>query len=120
MYHYLLKIGNGRKLIILKMEKAFSEINKLSNHLFWDVDRTALDFRTHNKFIVGRVLEYGLLSDWIIIKNYYGKDEIGRIATSLRSLDRRALSFIATYTGLPEDRFRCYTTRQSTPQHWNF
>ncbi len=102
------------------MVKAFPEINKLSSHLFWDVDRLTLDMRKHNKFIVGRVLEYGLLSDWIIIKNHYGKEELGRIATSLRSLDRRALSFIATYTGLPEDKFRCYTTRQSIPQHWNF
>ncbi len=50
------------------MEEAFSEINKLSNHLFRDVERAALDFRRHNKFIVGRVLEYGLLSDWIIFK----------------------------------------------------
>lgn len=102
------------------MVNAFSEINNLSNHLFWDVDRSTLEMSTHKKLIVSRVLEYGLLSDWIIIKNYYGLNEIGRIATSLRSLDRRALSFIATYTGLPEDKFRCYTTRQSIPQHWNF
>ncbi len=98
----------------------FSENNNLSSHLFWDVDRMTLDMSTHKKFIIRRVLEYGLLSDWIIIKNYYGIVEIGRIATSFRSLDRRAMSFIATYSGIPVNTFRCYTTRQSIPQHWNF
>ncbi len=102
------------------MPNVLSEINNLSRHLFWDVDSALLDMNTHQKFIVGRVLEYGLLSDWIIINKYYGKSEIGRIAASLRSLDKRALSFIANYTGLAEEKFRCYTTRQSIPQHWSY
>jgi len=92
-------------------------INSLSAHLFWDVDRATVDMEAHEKFIVQRVLEYGLLSDWVIIKNYYSKTELARIASSLRSLDERALSFIATYTGMAKETFRCYTTRQSIPPH---
>jgi hypothetical protein len=102
------------------MDNTFPEIKDLSSHLFWDVDSLTLDWNTHRKFIVSRVLEYGLLSDWIIISSYYGKSELGRIAASLRNLDSRALSFIAGYTGLAQEKFRCYTTRQSIPQHWKF
>ncbi len=102
------------------MHKLFPEIKNLSSHLFWDVDSSTVHMDTHQKFIVSRVLEYGLLSDWIIVNNYYGKNELGRIAASLRSLDKRALSFISNYTGLAEEKFRCYTTRQSIPQHWSY
>lgn len=102
------------------MTKGLSEFNDLSNHLFWDVDRSLLNMQDHKKFIISRVLEYGLMRDWIVINNYYGKEEIANIASSLRSLDKKALSFIATYAGLSKEKFKCYTTRQSTPQHWNF
>lgn len=97
----------------------FQAIDSLSSHLFWDVDRQSVDMDDHEKFIVQRVMEYGLLEDWVIIKKYYGKTELGRIASSLRSLDDRALSFVATYTGVAKEKFRCYTTKQSIPRHWS-
>ena len=100
------------------MDKVYPAITNLSRHLFWDVDNATLDWSMHQKFIVSRVLEYGLLSDWIIINKYYGKSEIGRIAASLRNLDSRALALIANYTGLAKENFRCYTTRPSIPKHW--
>lgn len=96
------------------------EINNLSKHLFWDVDSLTLDAELHKKFIVKRVLEYGLLNDWIVINKYYGKDKIAQIAASLRSLDPKALSFISTYSGLAKENFRCFTTPQSTQRHWSF
>jgi hypothetical protein len=94
-------------------------LQSLSGHLFWDVERSAVDMDTHEKFIVQRVLEYGLLEDWVIIKKYYGIAELARIGSSLRSLEDRAWSFLATYSGVAKEKFRCYTTRQSIPQHWN-
>ncbi|MFN5169144.1 MAG: DUF6922 domain-containing protein [Cyclobacteriaceae bacterium] len=90
-------------------------MRSLSSHLFWDVDRGAVDLDTHSKFVVQRVLEYGLLEDWVAIKEYYGRPQLAKIAASLRTLDARALTFIATYTGLAKEKFRCYSIRQSTP-----
>lgn len=90
----------------------------LSQHLFWDIDRASLDFTVHKKFVVQRVLEYGLLSDWLTITRYYGKDEIGKIGLTLRRLDRRALAFLSAYTGIPKDEFLCYTTKPLTHPHW--
>jgi len=95
-------------------------VDKFSKHLFWDVNASLLDMHAQKKLIVKRVLEYGMLNDWIIILRYYGKAEILRVAADLRSLDNKALSFIATYGGVPKEKFRCYTTRQSMPLHWNF
>jgi hypothetical protein len=94
-------------------------IDKFSRHLFWDVDASGLSMQGQKKFIIKRVLEYGLLEDWLVIVHYYGKAGILQVATELRSLDSKALSFIATYGGVSKEKFRCYTTRQSMPLHWN-
>ena len=71
------------------------DINDLSPHLFWDVDKHLIKSVQNRQFIVQRVLEYGLLSDWIIIYHHYGLDQITSIALELRDLDGRSLAFIS-------------------------
>jgi hypothetical protein len=97
-----------------------SSANSFSSHLFWDIDRNSLDLEKNKKFIVQRVLEYGLIDDWLTLRNLYGIDEIADTATKLRTLEPRALSFISTCSNTPLEKFRCYTTRQSTPTHWYY
>ena len=96
------------------------DIATLSPHLFWDVDRSKLDIQRSKKLIVQRVLEYGLLSDWILINKYFGLQEISEVAMNLRSLDDKALSFISFVSKIPKEKFLCYTMKQSSPKHWNF
>ena len=47
-------------------------INMFSAHLFWDVRKEDVDFDEHAQYIIKRVLEYGLLEDWNLIRQYYG------------------------------------------------
>lgn len=49
-------------------------INDFSQHLFWDVDLSGFDLNTHHSFFIQRVLEYGKMKDWELIKNFYGMD----------------------------------------------
>lgn len=91
-----------------------------SPHLFWDVDASTLTWKTNLNFIVQRVLEYGLLSDWQILVGEIGIEKVGMAAASLRDLDDRAMWFIAALTNLPVEKFRCFTSKQSSPPHWNF
>ncbi len=101
------------------MENLFTA-NKFSAHLFWDIDKDLLDQEKHKKFLVQRVLEYGLLDDWIVLKNLYGVEEIAKTAMTLRTLEPRALHFISTCSNIPVEKFRCYTSRQSTTTHWYY
>jgi hypothetical protein len=86
--------------------------SNFSPHLFWDVPKRSVDLDKHSKFIVKRVLEYGLINDWLFIKNYYGIEKIAEIAKSLRTLEPRALSYIANISGTPREKFRCYTCQR--------
>ncbi|MBQ4230925.1 MAG: hypothetical protein II671_05185 [Salinivirgaceae bacterium] len=95
-------------------------INGFSDYIFWDVDKTSVDPALNAPFLVRRVLEYGQITDWKHLLKYYGLERIADVAKQLRTLDPKALSFISTVSGTPIDNFRCYTTRQSTPEHCNF
>ncbi len=95
-------------------------IKKFSKHLFWDVNRDNMTLEKSKKLIVQRVLEYGLLDDWILLKNTYGIESIAETAVTLRSLEPRALAFISNLSGIPIEKFRCYEFRLLNKIHWDF
>ena len=95
-------------------------ISDFSPHLFWDINPKQLDFEKNKAHIIKRVLEYGFIKDWMSISKFYSIPVIAQIATQLRELDPRALSFIATLSGLPKESVRCYTTKPQTTAYWNF
>lgn len=94
------------------------EGKRFSEHLFWDVDPRAVDTEKNEPFIVQRVLEFGRLADWYLLLELYGLERITSTAKTLRSLDPRAFSFIATVSSTPKEQFRCYITKQSSQRHW--
>ncbi|NJN77776.1 MAG: hypothetical protein HC803_05130 [Saprospiraceae bacterium] len=50
------------------MQNQKNTVHNLSPHLFWDVDVNEVDLDNHAAFILERVMRYGQLSDWILIK----------------------------------------------------
>ena len=94
-------------------------VDDFSKHLFWDVDKTKFDLDKHRAQVVYQVLEYGLLSDWNLIKELYGKEEIKNISLNIRSLDPVTLSFLSTIFRIDKTEFRCYKHRQLVQNVWN-
>ena len=93
-------------------------ISKFSQNLFWDTRLESIDMESNASYIVQRVLEYGRLEDWKLIVSYYSLPRITEIATKLKSLEPKALSFISLISSTPLEQFRCYTLRQSSQRHW--
>lgn len=96
------------------------DFSKFSKHLFWDTDRNSLDAQKNRGYIVKQVLEYGYDNDWRLIKSIYGIDEIKDAVMGMRTLEKRALSFVACITHTDIREFRCYSTKQSSPAPWIF
>ena len=88
------------------------KIKDFSNYIFWDIDVSQLDIDRDRQFIIKRVLEYGKLEDWMLIKEYYSIDVIGQEMQETRSLEPLSLSFVSMVTGLKKESFRCYTMKQ--------
>ena len=80
-----------------------------SKYLFWDTNSATVDLERNAPYVVQRVLEYGELSDWRLLQEYYGLKRIVEIAKQLRSLDPKALSFLCVVSNTHEEDYRCYS-----------
>ena len=94
--------------------------NTFSEHLFWDVDYTKLDIQLNTSFIIKKILLYGFFDDWQTMFRLYGKESIIQQAKKIRELDIKTAHYIAFITNTPITEFECYTTKLSSPPHWNF
>ena len=102
------------------MAQNILSISDLSPHLFWDIDPGLLDAENDFRFVLGRVLQYGLLSDWLLIYKHFGMERIASEAKQIRDLDEKSIHFIAKLSGSKLEEFKCYTWKQLTPRHWDF
>ncbi len=93
---------------------------QLSKVIFWDVDYDRINWSEKARFVIGRVLMYGTVSDWEAIKSYYGLERIKQEMLQERYLDKKTLSFLSCIFDIPKQQFRCYTEQQSSLPHWNF
>lgn len=94
-------------------------IKKLSSHLFWDVDMQQADLDKYPAFFIQRVLEWGTMDDWRLIRDYFGIPKIADYCKTLRTLDPVSLSFICTVSHTNKEDYRCWKYRQSFPTLWN-
>lgn len=94
-------------------------INDFSKHLFWDVDLTDFDFEKHKSHLIQKVLEYGFIEDWNLLKQLYGLETIKEVSLNLRSLDAVTLSYLSAIFKIDKTEFRCYKQRQLYPNLWN-
>jgi hypothetical protein len=95
-------------------------IRKLSKYLFWDVSIKTVSETDHADFIIQRVTMLGTWKDWKIILKHYGLKKIKTTLLSARYLDDKTLSFSSVIFNLPKERFRCYSTKQSTRKLWSY
>ena len=94
-------------------------INDFSQHLFWDVDLNGFDLENHKSQLIQKVLEYGLINDWNLLKELYGLETIKEVSLNLRSLDAVTLSYLSAIFNVDKTEFRCYKHRQLFPNLWN-
>jgi hypothetical protein len=95
-------------------------IEKFSEHLFWDVEKSLIDVTQNSKYIINSVLQYGFFKDWKLLNTIYSLNKIVEISVNNKTLDKKTASFLALISNTPITNFLCYTTKQSTPKHWNF
>jgi hypothetical protein len=65
-------------------------------------------------------MEYGTLDDFWILYRKLGIENIVSIARDFTSLDPKSMSLLVALSGKNQEYFKCYTTKQQIPPHWNF
>lgn len=92
-----------------------SFIDQLSPHLFWDVNRSAMDPQENAAFLICRIMERGTRADVRAAWTYYGKTRVREALTEAPSLGEKTISFFATQFALPKEAFRAY----GRPSNWS-
>jgi len=80
---------------------------KVNRRLFWDVDFEKLDYKKDADFIIGRVLIYGDIKDYKLIKEQYGKEKIKEAAKKVNYPNKKSLNFWSNIFNLPLESFQC-------------
>jgi len=94
-------------------------VESLSSHLFWDVDIALLEKEKSKRLIIERVFALGNSQEIMQVINYYGKPTILNVLENLNYIDLKTLNFISKLFNTPVNKFKCYTRKQSIPQHWD-
>lgn len=100
------------------MNKQLS-IEQFTKNLFWDISPLAFDVEQCPAQIVERVLERGEWSDWCLIRDYFGLEQIAAICKTLRTMSPESLSYICCITNTRKEDYRCYHFAQSHQTLWN-
>ncbi len=102
------------------MQKIKTKLAELSPHLFWDTEVSTLDWEEHAEYIFERVLFYGQVQDWLLIKKVYGTEGIKNLAQNSKTLDDRSLSFLSFILNIRKESFKCYKHKQSQQNFWTY
>ncbi|MEZ4771748.1 MAG: hypothetical protein R3D00_01115 [Bacteroidia bacterium] len=93
---------------------------KLTKAIFWDTDYEKIDWDKSVRYVIGKVLNFGTQEDWKAINEYYGRNRIKQEAVQIRDLNPKAHFFASNVLDIPITDFKCYTSGQFTPKHWNY
>lgn len=95
-------------------------IAALSKRMFWDTPIENIHGFEHRHFIIERVMRYGQMSDWEVIKQWYGRDVMREVVVELRDLENISIAFLCVVLDLKKEDFKCYRQKQSHPSFWDY
>ena len=92
----------------------------IKKRVFWDVKYDDLDFEKDRFYIIEKVMNYGVWSDFLALIRFYGEDTIKKEIVKSAYLKKDVLNFICVYFNLKPSQFQCYNRRQSNRELGNF
>ena len=69
----------------------------------------ALDPEKHRKFIIERILRFGLPEDVQAMQKQYSEATIRMVVTNSRHIDRKTASFWAIHLNIPREEIACFS-----------
>jgi len=86
---------------------------------FWDIDYDSLDAGRDCLFILEKVFNYGLWSDYRAAFSLYGQVRIRWEIIHASYLKKDVLTFLCLILDLQPTDFKCFTKIQSLPPLWD-
>ena len=87
--------------------------------LLWEYDLEKFDWQQMRNEVVQRVLERGRMDDFYAILNLYGVEGVKAALREIPYMNDKDMNFACVAFDLRKEELKCYTRKQSIPQHWN-
>jgi hypothetical protein len=84
--------------------------------IFWDVNFEALDYDKKASFVIERVFERGDVEDIRQCRRYYGDQTVRGVLLNAKYLPEHRLYLASAVISEPLNAFRCYISKQLTPE----
>jgi hypothetical protein len=97
------------------MKIVIKRLPQFSDWLFWDSDKSKIDYQRDKNKIIRRVFDLGLIEDVVEALWYYPHAELVEALTTAAYLPQNALLLAQTLLELKFEDFKCYTTKQLHP-----
>ncbi|NIG56755.1 hypothetical protein F3J22_24965 [Chitinophaga sp. Cy-1792] len=92
---------------------------QINTSLFWEYDKSRLDFMSMRNVVVQRVIERGWPNDWYAMLNLYGIEDVVETIKGLSYLNEKDMNFVSHQFNIPLSDLKCYGKKQSGNLHWN-
>ena len=79
----------------------------MNTTLFWDIDKNKLDFEKHKRFIIERILQYGLPNDIKWLLNKYAEKDIIKVVKQSKNIDKKTANFWAIHFEISKKEVLC-------------
>ena len=87
--------------------------------LLWEFDLDRFNWQLMRNVVVQRVLERGRMDDFYAILNLYGEEGVKAALRAIPYMSDKNMNFVCVTFDLGKEELKCYTKKQSMPQHWN-
>ena len=81
--------------------------DSINHRLFWDTDKNNLDISGHKRFIIERVLQFGMPNDIKRLLSIYSEKDIIDVVKKSKSIDKKTANFWAIHYGIDKDEVLC-------------
>ncbi|MGB4853462.1 MAG: hypothetical protein WBQ38_14190, partial [Ignavibacteria bacterium] len=91
------------------MRTLTQEEKDLLSPVFWEIDIDKSDFDNHKKYVIERILQYGMTEhvNWML--NNFSESDITDAVKRSRIIDRRTANYWSLHYGINKNEILCFT-----------
>jgi len=83
-------------------------LSQFTRGLFWNFDKSKLNYRQDREMIIKRVIEAGLERDEILMWKLYDHEDIKNVAINMENLEEEKILYLSVVLHIDKEVFKCY------------
>lgn len=91
----------------MKAKRITSKNELVLKSLFWDIDVEKVDFNKNRKFIIERILKYGLPEQVAWLLDNYTEKYIIEVVKISKNIDKKTANYWAIHFHIPKEEILC-------------